>query len=135
MPIQNRLNDCISDSGFIHRRANFFRRGRLFESQSNHGAAFEVDAEIERFSTVWMESMTIKPGAHPGQQQQDGKADEEPALAEPIDVYVLEYLNHLNAKRLDAFSFASKQPDKNRPRNVNCREQIDEQTQHQGDRK
>ena len=68
-------------------------------------------------------------------QQQDRKTYEEPAFAEPVDVYIFEYLNHLNAKRLDAFPFASKQPDKNRPRNINCREQIDQQAQHQRDRK
>src|SRR6267154_237092 len=41
----------------------------------------------------------------------------------------------LNAKRLDPLSFATEQPNEDCPRNINCREQINQQTQHQRHRK
>src|SRR6266496_1605165 len=66
LAIQYRLNHGISNSRLINCDADIFNGRSLFESYSNHGAAFEVDAEIKRICAAWMELVPVQSSTHTG---------------------------------------------------------------------
>jgi hypothetical protein len=45
---------------------------------------------LKGVSAVWMEAMAVERRAHTCEHERDRKANEEPALAEPINVYFVE---------------------------------------------
>jgi hypothetical protein len=90
-PAKNWLNHRVGNSSLLDSSSQPIDGWRLFESRRHDRTAFEIDAEIESVSAVWMKFMAIQSRAHSQQHEQNRKAKEEPALAEPINVYLVKY--------------------------------------------
>src|SRR6266702_4744284 len=86
LAIQYRLNNGISNSRLINCGADFFNCRSLSESYGNHGAAFEVDTEVKCICAVGVKLVPVQSGAHARQHQRYRNANEETALAKPVDV-------------------------------------------------
>src|SRR5207249_8004361 len=84
--IQYRLNYSIFDPRLIDRRTNFFGCWRVFESNGNNSATFEINTQIESVRAFWMELVPIKRCAHARKHQHNRNSDKETAFAEPIDI-------------------------------------------------
>jgi hypothetical protein len=61
----------------------------LPEPGGNYGTAFEINSEVEGLGAVGMEFVAVKCGAHAREHQQNRNADEDAALAKPVDVYLI----------------------------------------------
>src|SRR3954464_6810100 len=87
--IEHGLNDRVVHSRAVDRRTQSLYSGRVFKSHRNNCSAFEVDAEVESIGAIGVEFMTVERSAHSRQHQGNGQADEEPAFAQPVDLYIM----------------------------------------------
>src|SRR5437879_2158451 len=87
--IEDGLNNRVPNAGGINCRTKLIDGGRLFESYGDYRSTFEIDAEVKGVSPARMNLVAVKRGAHAGEHQQNRQTDEETALAEPIDLYVM----------------------------------------------
>src|SRR2546428_743268 len=87
--IEDGLNNRVPNAGGINCRTKLIDRGRLFESCRHHRSAFEIDPEIKGIAAAGMKLVAEKRGAHSREHQQNRQTDEETALAEPVNLYVM----------------------------------------------
>ena len=87
--IEDGLDNRVPNAGGINCRTKLIDRGGLFESYRHHRSAFEIDPKIKSVAAARMKFVAIKRHAHSGQQQHNRQTDEETALAEPVNIYVV----------------------------------------------